>query len=74
MTVVLTPEELLAADDPEEQSDETRMSMAGQADRMVHLRRFELEVETLIARMRAHAERRARRSRQRPLSFSAMAA
>ena len=59
VTVVLTPEELLAADDHEEQGDETRMSVAGQADRMVHLRRFELEVETLIARMRAHAERRA---------------
>jgi hypothetical protein len=59
VTVVLTPEELFAADDQEEQGDETRMSVAGQADRMVHLRRFELEVETLIARMRAHAERRA---------------
>jgi hypothetical protein len=59
VTVVLTPEELFAADDQEEQGDETRFSIAGQADRMVHLRRFELEVETLIARMRAHAERRA---------------
>jgi hypothetical protein len=59
VTVVLTPEELLDSDDSEEQSDETRMSVAGQADRMVHLRRFELEVETLIARMRIHAERRA---------------
>ena len=60
VTVVLTPEELLDSDDSEEQSDETRMSVAGSADRMVHLRRFELEVETLIARMRAHAERRTR--------------
>jgi hypothetical protein len=59
VTVVLTPEELFAADDQEEQGDETRFSMAGQADRMVHLRRFELEVETLIARMRAYAARRA---------------
>jgi hypothetical protein len=59
VTVVLTPEELFAADDQEEQGDETRFSMAGQADRMVHLRRFELEVETLIARMRIRAERRA---------------
>jgi hypothetical protein len=59
VTVVLTPEELFAADEQEEQDDETRMSVAGQADRMVHLRRFELEVETLIARMRSHAERRA---------------
>jgi len=59
VTVVLTPEELFAADDQEEQGDETRMSVAGSADRMVHLRRFELEVETLIARMRVHAERRA---------------
>jgi hypothetical protein len=61
VTVVLTPEELFAADDTEDEGDETRMSVAGQADRMVHLRRFELEVETLIARMRAHAERRASR-------------
>jgi NurA domain-containing protein len=59
VTVVLTPEELFAADEQEEQGDETRMSVAGQADRMVHLRRFELEVETLIVRMRIHAERRA---------------
>jgi hypothetical protein len=58
-TVVLTPEELLADDAAEEEGDETRMSVAGQADRVVHLRRFELEVETLIGRMRAHAERRA---------------
>ena len=51
------------------------MSVAGQADRMVHLRRFELEVETLIARMRAHAERRASgRGDERPSSSSAMAA
>jgi hypothetical protein len=61
VTVVLTPEELFAADDTEDEGDETRMSVAGQADRMVHLRRFELEVETLIARMRVHAERRASR-------------
>jgi hypothetical protein len=61
VTVVLTPEELLAAGDTDDQDsgDETRMSVAGQADRMVHLRRFELEVETLIARMQVHAERRA---------------
>jgi hypothetical protein len=59
VTVVLTPEELFAADDTEDERDETRMSVAGQAERMVHLRRFELEVETLIARMRVHAERRA---------------
>jgi hypothetical protein len=58
VTVVLTPEELFSDDDQEEQGDETRMSVAGQADRMVHLRRFELEVETLIARMRVHTERR----------------
>jgi hypothetical protein len=57
-TVVLTPEELLD-DDAEDEGDQTRMSVAGQADRVVHLRRFELEVETLIARMRAHAEQRA---------------
>jgi hypothetical protein len=69
VTVVLTPEELFAADDQEEQGDETRMSMAGQADRMVHLRRFELEVETLITRMRVHAERRAsgRDKAERPI-------
>jgi len=68
VTVVLTPEELFAADEQEEQGDETRMSVAGQADRMVHLRRFELEVETLIARMRAHAERRAKGSgSERPI-------
>jgi hypothetical protein len=69
--VVLTPEELLAADDQEEQGagDDTRASVAGQADRMVHLRRFELEAETLIARMRAHTERRAsgRDSAERPI-------
>jgi NurA domain len=59
VTVVLTPEELFAAEEQEEQNDETRFSIAGQADRMVHLRRFELEVETLIARMRAHAGRQA---------------
>jgi hypothetical protein len=66
VTVVLTPEELLAAGDADDQDtgDETRMSVAGQADRMVHLRRFELEVETLIARMRVHAERRARQRGQ----------
>ena len=68
VTVVLTPEELLDSDDSEEQSDETRMSVAGQAERIVHLRRFELEVETLIARMRAHAERRAKGSgSERPI-------
>src|SRR5262249_49798207 len=69
VTVVLTPEELFAADDQEEHGDETRFSMAGQADRMVHLRRFELEVETLIARMRAHAERRSsgRAAPERPI-------
>ena len=68
VTVVLTPEELFAADDTEEQGDETRMSVAGSADRMVHLRRFELEVETLIVRMRAHTERRAKGSgSERPI-------
>ena len=70
-TVVLTPEELLGADEQEEQGagDDTRASVAGQADRMVHLRRFELEAETLIARMRAHAERRAsgRDGAERPI-------
>jgi hypothetical protein len=59
VTAVLTPEDLLADDDAEDEGDETRMSVAGQADRVVHLRRFELEVETLIARMSAHAGRRA---------------
>jgi len=69
VTVVLTPEELFAAEDQEEQGDETRFSVAGQADRMVHLRRFELEVETLIARMRRHAESRAssRGALERPI-------
>jgi hypothetical protein len=51
---VLTPEDLLTGD-PDLQ-DARSGEVAGYSERIVHLRRFELEVETLIGSMRHHAE------------------
>jgi NurA domain len=51
---VLTPEDLLSAEP--DLMDARTGEVLGYSERLVHLRRFELEVETLIARMRHHAE------------------
>jgi hypothetical protein len=51
---VLTPEDLLSGEP--DLMDARTGEVLGYSERLVHLRRFELEVETLIARMRHHAE------------------
>jgi len=51
---VLTPEDLSSGDS--DLLDARTGEALGYSERLVHLRRFELEVETLIARMRHHAE------------------
>ncbi len=52
---VLTPEDLLSVEP--DLLDARSGEALGYSERLVHLRRFELEVDTLIARMRHHAER-----------------
>jgi hypothetical protein len=53
---VLTPEELLSSEP--DLLDARTGELLGYSERLVHLHRFELEVSTLIARMRHHAARR----------------
>jgi hypothetical protein len=55
---LITPEEL-AGDEPEA-SDARAAEDTGYSSRFVQLRRFELEVETVIARMEHHRARRAK--------------
>lgn len=59
---LITPEEL-AGDDPEV-SDARAAEDTGYSSRFVQLRRFELEIETLIARMEYHQARRAESAAQ----------
>lgn len=51
---VMTPEDLVSGDS--ESQDARTGEAIGYSERLVHLRRFELEVETMIGRMRHHAE------------------
>lgn len=55
-TELLPPEDLLVSD-PEMMNARTNEA-AGYSERIVHLRRFELEVETLVDRMDHHATQR----------------
>jgi hypothetical protein len=55
-TELLPPDELLVTE-PEMMNARTNEA-AGYSERIVHLRRFELEVDTLVARMEHHAARR----------------
>jgi hypothetical protein len=66
VTEVLTPEDLLGG---EGQDGDTRTGeLLGYSEREVHLRRFELELRTLIARMEHHTEQR--HASQRPAGGS----
>ncbi|MEO7003120.1 MAG: DNA double-strand break repair nuclease NurA [Ktedonobacterales bacterium] len=57
---VLSPEDLLFADSGGSQGmDERSGEDLGYSERITHLRRFELEIETIIARMQRHRDLRA---------------
>ncbi len=56
VTEVMGPDELTGTDP--DIADARTGEVLGYSERAVHLRRYELEVETLIARMRRHAEQR----------------
>jgi hypothetical protein len=62
VTEVLTPEELMGAQ--ADTADARTGEVLGYSERAVHLRRFQLEIETLIARMEHHAEHHAERRDQ----------
>jgi hypothetical protein len=64
-TEILTPQDVLEAEP--DTADARTGELLGYSSQIVHLRRFELEVRTLVARMEHHARQRKATGREAPV-------